>query len=215
MLGREFGVTVDGTSVPLVDLVKAQEGDFMLPGVGLQARAGREAPVVHFDAEGPLCSDGDGRPLVDGPWGIYFRMGRTGTGVTAGGLPERLGPDAPLDPYGPANPAHLAGDAFCEVAEAGLARVLGRFRGTGKPWRAHLHGGVVGLIPDGYPVLDHLLDNVYVMLDAGHTYKLLALGPLVAADILDGHEPKLEPFRLSRFAAGQLQPSSRSPYPWT
>ncbi len=28
----------------------------------------------------PLRSDRDGRVLVDGPWGIYFRMGRTGTG---------------------------------------------------------------------------------------------------------------------------------------
>ena len=215
MLGRDFSVTVDGTSAPLVDLVKAQEGDFVLPGVGLQARAGREAPVVHFDAEGPLLADADGRTLIEGPWGIYFRMGRTGTGVTAGGLPERLGPDAQLDPYGPANPSHVAGDAFCELAESGLARVLGRFRGTGKPWRATLHGGVAGLIPDGYPVLDHLLENVYVMLDAGHTYKMLALGPLAAADIVDGPEPKLEPFRLSRFQTGDLQPTSRSPYPWT
>jgi glycine/D-amino acid oxidase-like deaminating enzyme len=215
MLGREFSVTVDGASTPLVDLVKAQEGDFSLPGVGLQAVAGHEAPVVHFDAEGPLRSDRDARVLVEGPWGIYFRMGRTGSGLTVGGLPARMGPDAPLDPYGPENPIHIAGDAFCEFAEAGLARVLGRFRGAGARWQATPHGGVVGLTPDGYPVLDHVLENAYVILDAGHTYKMLALGPLAAADILNGPEPRLEPFRLDRFEAGQLQPTSRSPYPWT
>jgi methylglutamate dehydrogenase subunit A len=215
MLGRDFRVTVGAASAPLVNLVKAQEGDFALPGVGLQAGAGHDAPVVHFDATGPLRSERDGQIVVDGPWGVYFRMGRTGTGVTVGGLPEPLGPDAPLDPYGPENPSHVAGNSFRQFAEAALARVLGRFRARGKRFQSNLHGGVVGLTPDGYPVLDHVLENAYVILDAGHTYKMLALGPLAATDILDGPEPRLEPFRLSRFEAGQLQPSSRSPYPWT
>lgn len=214
MLGRDFTVDVDGVAKPLVDLVMAQEGDFVLPGVGLQAGAGREAPVVHFDGEGPLVADDDGRTLVEGAWGIYFRMGRTGTGVTVGGLPQRLGPDAPLDPYGPDNPSQIAGEGFCDFAEAGLARVLGRFRGV-SGWQPTPHGGIVGLTPDGYPVLDRVLDNAYVILDAGHTYKMLALGPLVARDILDGHEPLLEPFRLGRFEAGRMQPASRGPYPWT
>jgi len=215
MIGREFSVTVDGVQAPLVSLVKAQEGDFALAGVGLQARAGHEAPVVHFDAEGPLYSDRDGRLLVDGPWGIYFRMGRTGTGLTVGGLPEQVAADTPLEPYGPENPEHVAGEAFCEFAEAGLARVLARFRGAGDRWRSTRHGGIVGLTPDGYPVLDHVLANVYAIIDAGHTYKMLALGDLAARDILDRAEPRLEPFRLGRFEAGQLQPSSNSPYPWT
>ncbi|HEY3943786.1 MAG TPA: FAD-binding oxidoreductase [Solirubrobacteraceae bacterium] len=215
MLGREFRVTMGATSKPLVDLVKAQEGDFSMPGVGLQPGAGHDAPVVHFDAAGPLRSERDQQIVLDGPWGVYFRMGRSGTGVTVGGLPRHLGPDAPLDPYGPENAGHIAGDSFRQFAEAALARVLGRFRATGKRWETNLHGGVVGLTPDGYPVLDHVLDNAYVILDAGHTYKMLALGSLAAADILDGPEPRLEPFRLSRFEAGQLQPTSRSPYPWT
>lgn len=215
MLDRDFTVSVDGVPTPLVNLVKAQEGDFSLPGVGLQAKAGHEAPVVHFDAAGPLRSDRDGRVLVDGPWGIYFRMGRTGTGLTVGGLPQTLGWDAQLDPYGPPNPEHVAGAAFCEFAEAGLAQVLTRFRGAGERWRATPHGGLVGLTPDGYPVTDRILENAYVILDAGHTYKMLALGDLVANDILDGSEPMLEPFRLDRFEAGRMQPASRSPYPWT
>jgi methylglutamate dehydrogenase subunit A len=215
MLGREFGVTVNGERAPLVDLVKAQEGDFTLPGVGLQSGAGREAPVVHFDAADPLRSDRDGHVISKGPWGIYFRMGRTGTGLTVGGLPVRLGPEAILDPYGPENPQHVAGPDFSEFAQAGLARVLGRFRGAGGRWQSSPHGGVVGLTPDGYPVLDHVLENVYAILDAGHTYKMLALGPLAAADILDGPEARLEPFRLGRFQTGELQPTSRSPYPWT
>jgi methylglutamate dehydrogenase subunit A len=214
MLDRDFTVRLDETQTPLVHLVKAQEGDFTLPGVGLQARAGREAPVIHFDAADPLQTD-DGRTLVDGAWGTYFRMGRTGTGVTLGGLPVDLGPDASLEPYGPKNPAHIAEDEFHQFAAAALARVLRRFRRTGKKWRSTLHGGLAGLTPDGYPVLDRLLDNAYVILDAGHTYKMLALGPLVAADIMDEPVPLLEPFRLSRFETHQLQPSSSGPFPWT
>src|SRR2546423_2333874 len=127
MLGLDFTVAADGGAKPLLNFVKAQEGDLALPGVGRQAAAGHQAPGVHFDAEGPLRSDRDGRVLVDGPWGADFRMGRTGTGITIGGLPETLGPDAPLDPYGPDdNPGHAAGEEFCEFAEAALARVLRR-----------------------------------------------------------------------------------------
>ena len=216
MLDRDFTVAIAGVRTPLISLVKAQEGDFALPGVGLQAAAGHRAPVLHFDAEGPLHSDRDGRELTGDPWGIYFRMGQTGTGVTVGGLPEPLGSEDTLDPYGPdANPSHIAGEEFCEFAQAGLARVLRRFRGAGDRWQAAPHGGVVGLTPDGYPVLDQIAANVYAILDAGHTYKLLALGELAARDILEGRQAQLEPFRLGRFEAGRLQPASRSPYPWT
>ena len=71
--------------------------------------------MVHLDQAGPLRSDRDGRVLHPGPWGIYLRMGRDGTGVTGGGLPVLL--DEPeLDPYGPDNPEHAAG--------CGVRRVL-------------------------------------------------------------------------------------------
>jgi hypothetical protein len=170
---------------------------------------------VHFDAHDPLIDPRDGRLVHKGPWGIYFRLGTTGTGVTVGGLPEPLPAGTGLDPYGPENPEHVAGAEFCAFAEAGLARVLGRFRAEGRRWQATPHGGIVGLTPDGYPVVDRLLNNVYTILDAGHTFKLLALGSLAAADIVAGDEPLLEPFRLSRFGQGLLQPASRSPYPWT
>jgi glycine/D-amino acid oxidase-like deaminating enzyme len=214
-LGQPTTAEVHGATLPLTRLVKAQEGDFVLPGVGLQPGAGHAAPVVHFDADGPLIDPRDGHQVHDGPWGIYFRLGTTGTGVTVGGLPQRLPASTALDPYGPDNPDHVAGAEFCAFAEAGLARVLGRFRTSARRWQATPHGGIVGLTPDGYPVADRLMDNVYTILDAGHTFKMLALGSLAAGDILDGGEPLLEPFRLSRFGLGLLQPASRSPYPWT
>ena len=178
------------------------------------ARAGRESPVVHFDHAGPLRAD-DGHVVVDGPWGIYFRLGRTGTGIMGGGLPERLGAAAALEPYGEGNAAHMAGASFVELFTAGLGAALKRFRGAGERWEARPGGGVIALTADGYPVLDRVAPNAYLILDGGAAFKLLALGELAASDLLDGGEPLLEPFRLGRFGAGRQHVASASPYPWT
>jgi glycine/D-amino acid oxidase-like deaminating enzyme len=194
---------------------KAQEGEFALRGAGLSGRAGSEAPVVHLDQAGPLRSDRDGRVLVDGAWGIYFRMGRTGTGITGGGLPVLLSePD--LDPYGPDdNPAHAAEPDFEEFFTSGLATALRRFRGRSNDWQLSAAGGVVAHTPDNYPACDWVLDNTYAIVDSGHGFKTLAIGRLAADDITDGREPLLEPFRLDRFERGALHTASNGPYPWT
>jgi methylglutamate dehydrogenase subunit A len=198
-----------------LEYLKAQEGEFALRGIGLSGRAGSEAPVVHLDQAGPLRSDRDGRVLVDGAWGIYFRMGRTGTGITGGGLPVLL--DEPhLDPYGPDdNPAHAAEPEFKEFFTSGLATALRRFRGHSNDWQLSAAGGIVAHTPDNYPVCDWVLDNTYAIVDSGHGFKTLAIGRLAADDITDGGEPLLEPFRLDRFERGALHTASSGPYPWT
>jgi glycine/D-amino acid oxidase-like deaminating enzyme len=212
MLGLEPGVEVAGSVRPLVSYLKAQEGEFELRGVGLSS-AGADPPVVHLDASEPLRSDRDGRVLVDGAWGIYFRIGRTGA-ITGGGLPVLLS-NPELDPYGWDNPDHVAEPAFAEFFTSGLAAALRRFRGHGGDWRVTANGGVIPHTPDNYPVCDWVLPNVYAIVDSGHGFKTLALGRLVADDILDGGEPLLDAFRLGRFARGALHTASRGPYPWT
>jgi methylglutamate dehydrogenase subunit A len=214
LLGLDPRVQLDGARRPLLEYLKAQEGEFTLPGVGLSGRAGSEAPVVHLDQAGPLRSDRDGRVLVDGAWGIYFRMGRTGTGITGGGLPVLL--DEPeLDPYGPDdNPRHGAEPDFEELFTSGLATALRRFRGK-DGWRLSAAGGIVAHTPDNYPVCDWILANTYGIVDSGHGFKTLAIGRLAAGDIAGGREPLLEPFRLDRFARGALHTASSGPYPWT
>ena len=211
MLGLDPDVEIDGEMRPLVSYLKAQEGEFELRGVGLSS-AGADPPVVHLDQSEPLCSDRDGRVLVDGAWGIYFRIGRTGA-ITGGGLPILLD-DPELDPYGWSNPAHVAEPAFAEFFTSGLAAALPRFRGRGD-WRVTANGGIVPHTPDNYPVCDWVRDNVYAIVDSGHGFKTLAIGRLVADDILDGGEPILDAFRLSRFAQGALHTASKGPYPWT
>jgi methylglutamate dehydrogenase subunit A len=214
MLGLDPHVEVAGARRPLLEYLKAQEGEFTIPGAGLSGRAGGDAPVVHLDQTDALRSDRDGRVLVDGPWGIYFRMGRTGTGITGGGLPVLLS-DPGLDPYGPDNPEHAAEPAFREFFVSGLASALRRFRGRADDWQVTAAGGVVAHTPDNYPVCDWVLDNAYAIVDSGHGFKTLAIGALAAGDILAGGEPRLEPFRLERFARGALHAASKGPYPWT
>jgi methylglutamate dehydrogenase subunit A len=212
MLGLEPEIDVAGERRPLVSYLKAQEGEFELRGVGLSS-AGADPPVVHLDASGPLHSDRDGRVLVDGPWGIYFRIGRSGA-ITGGGLPVFLD-DPELDPYGWSNPAHVAEPAFAEFFTSGLATALPRFRGHGDDWRVTANGGIIPHTPDNYPVCDWVRDNVYAIVDSGHGFKTLAMGRLVADDILDGGEPLLDAFRLTRFAQGATLTASKGPYPWT
>jgi methylglutamate dehydrogenase subunit A len=226
LLGLDSEIEVDGTRRPLVRYWKAQEGEFTLGGAGLSGRAGSAAPVVHLDQPGPLRSDRDGGVLVDGPWGIYFRMGRTGTGITGGGLPVLLeGPErrpggahepwALLDPYGPDNPEHAADPAFGDFFVSGLATALRRFRGRAADWRLTAAGGIVAHTPDNYPICDWVADNVYAIVDSGHGFKTLAIGRLAAQDIAESSAPLLEPFRLDRFERGALHRASSGPYPWT
>jgi methylglutamate dehydrogenase subunit A len=214
LLGLDPHVAVDGARRPLIEYWKAQEGEFAIGGAGLSGRAGSEAPVVHLDQPGPLRSDRDGSILVDGPWGIYFRMGRTGTGITGGGVPVLL--DQPdLDPYGPDNPDHAAEPAFRDFFVSGLAAALRRFRGRANDWKLTAAGGIVAHTPDNYPVCDWVLENAYAIVDSGHGFKTLAIGRLAAEDISCGGESRLEPFRLDRFERGELHAASKGPYPWT
>jgi len=217
MLGQapEVEVALDGGRErrPFIAYWKAQEGEFALSGVGLGGRAGREAPVLHLDQAGPLHSDDDGRVLHPGPWGIYLRMGRTGTGVTGGGLPILL-VDPELDPYGPDNPAHAAEPGFAEFFTSGLAAAFSRFRGHAGDWRMTLAGGIVAHTPDNYPVCDWVLPNAYAIVDSGHGFKMLALGRMAADDIVDG-STKLADFSLGRFKRGATHTASKGPYPWT
>jgi glycine/D-amino acid oxidase-like deaminating enzyme len=205
-------VDVAGDRRPTFSYLKVREGDYALPGgPDLDERS----PVVHLDLHEPLVSDRDGHVLDPGPWGIYFRP-TPHAAVAAGGLPVELPPDCELDPYGPSHPVHGAVEpGFDEWLTSALAAALGRFRGRSADFRSGAFGAQVAFTPDGYPVCDFVRENVYVVLDSNHGFKMLALGRLAAQDILRGDAPELEPFRLARFAEAALHPVSSSPYPWT
>ena len=213
-LPDEVQVAGSDEAKPIVTYWKLQEGDYWLDDVDFVDGRGNEPPVVHLDHVVPLVSDRDGRVIEDGPWGIYYKIGRRGFGVQGGGVPIRLGTDVELEPYGHANPDHVVGDEFTDYFTAGLAWAHERFRGKGREWHADPHGGIGAFTPDNYPIVDFVRSNAYVVLDSNHGFKMIGMGKLVAEDILGGGEPRLDPFRFSRFEAGVTHAVSNSPYPW-
>lgn len=183
---------------------QVREGEFVHQEEALDPRS----PVVHLDADEPL-------PGLSAPWGIYFRPG-LGRGAAVGGLPLALDAECELDPYGPSHPELGATTQdFDESVVAALTWALGRFEGGFDRWTCSTYAAQTCFTPDSYPVVDHLRENVYAVLDSNHGFKMLALGELAAAEVLGERQPALEAFRLARFAAGSLHPASASPYPWT
>ncbi len=214
MLELEPHVRTNGELRPIVTYWKLQEGDYWLDDVELTDAKGNEPPVVHLDHVLPLRSDRDGQLIEEGPWGIYYKIGRRGFGVQGGGVPIELGTDVELEPYGHDNPDHIVGDEFTDYFTAGLAWAHKRFRGKGREWHVDPHGGIGAFTPDNYPIVGFVRPNAYVIMDSNHGFKMIGMGKLAARDIVGGGESRLEPFRLSRYEAGLTHAVSNSPYPW-
>jgi len=64
-------------------------------------------------------------------------------------------------------------------------------------------------------VFDRFRDNVYVIADSNHGFKMIGVGELVARELLADESDLLRPFRFSRYAQGKLHPVSNSPFPWS
>ena len=75
--------------------------------------------------------------------------------------------------------------------------------------------GIGCFTPDSFPVFDRFRENVYVIADSNHGFKMIGVGELVADELLGGSSTLLEPFRFSRYAQGKLHPVSNSPFPWS
>ena len=68
---------------------------------------------------------------------------------------------------------------------------------------------------NSFPVFDTFRNNAYVIADSNHGYKMIGVGALVAKELVDEPQELLEPFRFSRYEAGDLHPTSNSPFPWS
>ena len=76
-------------------------------------------------------------------------------------------------------------------------------------------GGIGCFTPDSFPVFDHFRDNVSVIADSNHGYKMLGVGRLVADEVMGEEQELLRPFRYGRYESGELHPVSNSPFPWS
>ncbi len=180
---------------------------------------GRMPPVIHVDTDAPLYSDVDGSLITDKLWGLYYKPDFNFGGVQGGSSPYKVeqDPDAvAVDPYGPDSPDFIVGDDFIHMWCSMLAHCQKRFEGKIALYKHHEKSGGLGCFtPDNFPVFDVFRENVYVIADSNHGYKMIGVGKLVAQELMGEKSALLEPFRFDRFAKGELHPVSNSPFPWS
>ena len=175
-------------------------------------------PVIHVDTDTPLRSDVDGSVITEEPWGIYYKPDFHFDGVQGGAMPYEVktpADDVAIDPYGPGSPEFIVGDDFAHMWCSALAFCQERFSGQIEKFRKEPSGGLGCFTPDSFPVFDTFCENVHVVADSNHGFKMIGVGHLVADEMMGEKQALLEPFRFSRYAEGRLHPTSNSPFPWS
>jgi methylglutamate dehydrogenase subunit A len=195
-----------------------QEGTLAVDPNYLMDNEGRMPPVIHVDTDAPLYDDLDGSLVTDQLWGIYYKPDFNFGGVQGGAMPfivDRPVDQVAVDPYGSASPDFVVGPDFARMWTAALSHCQKRFEGKRGLFGKAPSGGIGCFTPDSFPVFDTFAENVYVIADSNHGYKMIGVGALVAAELVGEPQPLLAPFAYSRYAQGKLHPVSHSPYPWS
>jgi glycine/D-amino acid oxidase-like deaminating enzyme len=197
-----------------------QEGTLGVDPDYQKTNDGGMPPVLHVDTDAPLHSDRDGHLITDKLWGIYYkpdfhfrrRAGRRDAAV--GRARARRSSRRSLWPEVAGVRRHRQFRRHVDLS----ARVLPESASKGQhaKYRSEEPSGGIGCFtPDSFPVFDRFRDNVYVIADSNHGYKMIGVGELVADELLGTRRQLLDPFRFSRYAAGRLHPVSNSPFPWS
>lgn len=224
MLGLPAAIDIkgrDGTlhqGVPMWTFWSLQEGTLGVDPMLQRANDGSMPPVIHVDTDAPLHSDVDGSLITDQLWGIYYKPDFHFGGVQGGAMPFKVtaAPESvKIDPYGPDSPDFVVGPDFAHMWVSALAFCQKRFMGTMPKYKKAPSGGIGSFTADSFPVFDRFCQNVYVIADSNHGWKMIGVGKLVAEDLCGQESELLRPFRFSRFAQGRLHPTSRSPFPWS
>ncbi len=224
MLGLPKTIRVKGRDGRMHDGVRMwrymalQEGTLGVDPEFQKTNDGRMPPVIHVDTDAPLHSDRDGKLITDKLWGLYYKPDFHFNGVQGGAMPavvELDADDVRVDPYGPKSPEFVVTDNFADMWTSALAFCQKRFEGKHGVYRDEPSGGIGCFTPDSFPVFDRFRDNVYVIADSNHGFKMIGVGELVARDLLGDESDLLRPFRFSRYAEGKLHPVSNSPFPWS
>jgi glycine/D-amino acid oxidase-like deaminating enzyme len=195
-----------------------QEGTLGVDPDFQKTNDGRMPPVIHVDTDAPLHSDRDGKLITDALWGLYYKPDFHFNGVQGGAMPAIVDVDADavrVDPYGPKSPEFVVTENFADMWTSALAFCQKRFEDKHVAYRHEPSGGIGCFTPDSFPVFDRFCENVYVIADSNHGFKMIGVGQLVAGELLGEPSKLLEPFRFSRYAEGRLHPVSKSPFPWS
>jgi glycine/D-amino acid oxidase-like deaminating enzyme len=204
--------------VPMWVYWSLQEGTLGVDPNYQKTNDGQMPPVIHVDSNEPLYSDVDGSLIADEMWGIYYKPDFNFGGVQGGAVPHLVKTpvdEVAVDPYGPDSPEFVVDDHFAHMWCSALAHCQKRFEGQIPKYKNEPSGGIGCFTPDSFPVFDRFCQNVYVIADSNHGYKMIGVGELVAEELMDRPSTLLKPFRFSRYAEGELHPVSNSPYPWS
>ena len=89
-----------------------------------------------------------------------------------------------VDPYGPKSPEFVVTDNFADMWTSALAFCQKRFEGGTACTRKEPPAASAASRPTAFPVFDRFRDNVYVIADSNHGYKMIGVGELVADELL-------------------------------
>ena len=206
-------------NVPMWKYWFLQEGVMKVGMDFLKMDNGDMPPLIHVDSNEPLYSDVDGSLVTDKMWGIYYKPDIVDSlGVQGGTAPYKV--EKPLDqinvdPYGIASKEYQTDEKFANMWSSALAHCQKRFEGKSNLYNRVPSGGLGCFTPDNFPIFDRFCENVYIIADSNHGYKMMGVGKLVAEEILEKESKLLKPFRFSRYEQGKLHPTSSSPFPWS
>lgn len=181
-------------------------------------RDGFNPPVLHIELMNtPVVDPATGAEIKDNVY-VYWKNGTERMerpGIQGGVMPVMLGPEAETEPYGHANPRYQPGAEFPDYMSACMSMFMDRFEGIRADFKERPSGGIGAFTADNVPIFDWVRDNVYMIADSGHGFKMTGVGKLVADHIVNGaNVADLEPFGLGRFAAGQAFGSGTTHCPW-
>jgi glycine/D-amino acid oxidase-like deaminating enzyme len=221
-LPKEVSIKSNGTvheNIPMWQYWFLVEGVLNVDPNFLKTEDGNMPPVIHVDTDAPLYSDVDKSLITDKLWGIYYKPDFHFGGIQGGASPYKVGKPGgagiEVDPYGPSSKNFVIDDNFAHMWTSALAFCHKRFEGKSHLFKKGATGGLGCFTPDSFPVFDQFRENVYMIADSNHGYKMLGVGKLVADEILGEKSSLLEPFRFSRYEEGKLHPTSNSPFPWS
>ena len=205
--------------IPMWSYMALEEGELEVDPRSYKTAKGTEYPVIHVDTEATLVSNKTGDVIHENVmWGFYYKPDVYRDGIQGGSSPYDINKpvnDISLDPYGHDSDEFQPRASFEDKWTSALAFCQKQFDGCHAKYKKQKAGGIGCVTPDRFPVFDQYRENVYIIADANHGYKMAGLGDLVSNELLGEKSEILEPFRFSRYEEGKLHPVSKSPFPWS
>ena len=101
------------------------------------------------------------------------------------------------------------------VALHGVSLSIASTEGIRPHYRNRRNGGIGAFTPDNTPIFDWIKDNVYLIADSNHGFKMTGVGKLLATQLVSGRPvEELKPFSFDRFTKGEAHGSGTTNCPW-